>query len=159
MEQTPINKFVEWYNDLKGIYMQSEVQDKLKDLLHYEKQYIEDAAKKAIEEDFDTLTDITRDNLENLEIHKWWDYGDFQEIRDKDAVAYSIVESIKKHFTHIYGKVDSNFNAKKVAEDMLEEFRVLFWGKGSMPAKKKGVDAAKIALKYSLFTKCEQDLF
>jgi hypothetical protein len=45
----------------------------------------------------EVLLDVVRQRLDELEIHKWWDYGDFEEIRDKDHVAWLIVEDVLKH--------------------------------------------------------------
>lgn len=38
------------------------------------------------------MKDLIRNRLEELTIEKWWDYGDFEEIRDKDYVADCILE-------------------------------------------------------------------
>ena len=42
----------------------------------------------------DKITEVVREHLDNLEIHKWWDYGDFEDIRDKDACAWDISKSV-----------------------------------------------------------------
>lgn len=39
-----------------------------------------------------------RERLNELTIEKWWDYGDYEEIRDKDFVANNILEDVMEHF-------------------------------------------------------------
>lgn len=36
------------------------------------------------------MKDLIRNRLDELTIEKWWDYGDFEEIRDKDYIAECI---------------------------------------------------------------------
>ena len=38
------------------------------------------------------MKDLIRNRLEELTIEKWWDYGEYEEIRDKDYVANCILD-------------------------------------------------------------------
>lgn len=57
-----------------------------------------EGVEEAAEALHDTVNQIVCDRLEELEIHKWWDYGTFEEIRDKGATAEGITEDILKVF-------------------------------------------------------------
>ena len=46
----------------------------------------------------DGLLDKIREKLEYLEIHEWWDYGNFKEIRDKDSCANDILNEVEEHY-------------------------------------------------------------
>jgi hypothetical protein len=57
--------------------------------------------KEEVNEDeiTDELAVLIRDGLDQLEIHKWWDYGDFEDIRDKDDCGYNIAKSISENYS------------------------------------------------------------
>ncbi len=42
----------------------------------------------------DQIAVIATEMMNNLEIHKWWDYGDFEDIRDKDVVGSDIADAV-----------------------------------------------------------------
>ena len=44
------------------------------------------------------LNELIREKLDELEIHKWWDYGDFEEIRDKDVTTWEIEKTVGNYF-------------------------------------------------------------
>lgn len=46
----------------------------------------------------EVLLQKIRERLNELTIEKWWDYGDYEEIRDKDYVANNILEDVLEHF-------------------------------------------------------------
>lgn len=46
----------------------------------------------------EVLLQKIRERLDELTIEKWWDYGDYEEIRDKDFVANNILEDVMEHF-------------------------------------------------------------
>jgi len=50
--------------------------------------------ERTAEEIRDEIAVIATDLMGNLEIHKWWDYGDFEEIRDKDSVGCDIADAV-----------------------------------------------------------------
>lgn len=46
----------------------------------------------------EVLLQKIRERLDALTIEKWWDFGDYEEIRDKDFVANNILEDVMEHF-------------------------------------------------------------
>ena len=45
----------------------------------------------------EVLLQKIRERLNELTIEKWWDYGDYEEIRDKDYVANNILEDVLEY--------------------------------------------------------------
>lgn len=71
----------------------------------------------------DQIAVVSTELMGNLQIHKWWDYGDFEDIRDKDAVGSDIADAVMEIISGFsaHGSGSSNLEKELVIRKQIHD--------------------------------------